>query len=52
MTIPNRDIDMINEIIRPLLGHVAHNVKLGIGSFITLEFGNMIFSSRGKAISE
>jgi hypothetical protein len=52
MMISNRDIDTINEIILPLLGHVAHNVKLGLDNFITLEFGNTIFSSRGKAISE
>lgn len=31
------DIDAINQIIKPLLGHTAWNVRLGVGSFITME---------------
>jgi hypothetical protein len=33
------DVDAINEIIKPLIGHKSWNVKLGVGSFLTMEFG-------------
>ena len=34
------DISTIYEIVKPLLGHAAWNVKIGVGSFITMEFGD------------
>jgi hypothetical protein len=37
-----KDINKINRIIKPVLGHSAWNVKLGTGSFITMEFGNPV----------
>jgi hypothetical protein len=40
--IKQEDINQITEIFKPLLGEVAWNVKLGIGSFLTMEFGNSI----------
>lgn len=46
------DIEKINEIIRPLLGHEAWGVKLGVGSFITLEFGKPIINKFGKTRGE
>ena len=46
------DIETINDIINPLLGHKAWNVKLGIGSFITIEFGNPIPTARQKTRGE
>jgi len=47
--IHEKDIDQIREIIRPLLGSSAWNVKIGIGTFITMEFGNQIsISPRDK----
>lgn len=50
--ITQQDIDSINEIIKPLVGHYARNVKLGIGSFITMEFGNQVITTRGKQYGE
>lgn len=41
------DIDTINEIVKPLLGQKAWNVKLGVGSFITMEFGGSVPVERG-----
>jgi len=46
------DIDSIVKILFPLRGLQAWNVKLGIGSFITIEFGNKILSTRGKSYGE
>lgn len=43
------DITKINQIIQPLLGNNAWGVKLGIGSFITMEFGAPIIK-RSKRI--
>lgn len=40
--IKQEDIEQITEIFKPLLGEVGWNVKLGIGSFLTMEFGNPI----------
>ncbi len=45
MTKPNitkEDINQITKIFKPLLGQTAWNVKLGIGSFLTMEFGKSI----------
>jgi hypothetical protein len=36
------DLGSIHGIIKPLLGLEAWNVKLGIGSFITMEFGDRV----------
>jgi len=47
MKISKGDIDRIHKIINPLLGHTAWNVWLGIGTFITMEFGNQIITSHG-----
>lgn len=48
MKISKGDIDRIHKIINPLLGHTAWNVRLGIGSFITMEFGSQVINSLGK----
>lgn len=40
--IKKEDIEQITEIFKPLLGREAWSVKLGIGSFLTMEFGNPI----------
>lgn len=45
-------IETIEEIIDPLLGHTAWNVKLGVGSFITMEFGNRVIGAHGKPRGE
>lgn len=46
------DIAIIDEIIKPLLGNTAWNVKLGIGSFITMEFGDRISLAHGRTRGE
>jgi hypothetical protein len=45
-------IDTIQGIINPLLGHTAWDVKLGVGSFITMEFGNRLIGAHGKSRGE
>jgi len=40
--VKKEDLDQITEIIKPLPGQAAWNVKLGIGSFLTMEFGKSI----------
>jgi hypothetical protein len=51
-TIKQEDIDQVTEIFKPLLGEIAWNVKLGIGSFLTMEFGNLISISPGDKRGE
>ncbi len=46
------DVNTIKKIIKPLLGLLAWDVKLGIGSFITMEFGNSIPDAHGKRYGE
>lgn len=41
MVVTEKDILDIQSIIRPLLGKKAWGVSLGVGSFITLEFGTL-----------
>ena len=48
----NISIEAINEVIKPLLGHAAWNVNLGIGSFVTMEFGNLIMTTSRKPRGE
>lgn len=36
------EIGKIYQLISPLLGQKAWNVRLGVGNFITMEFGNLI----------
>ena len=42
MSITINDMDAIKEIIKPLIGHKSWNVKLEVGSFLTMEFGDPI----------
>jgi len=46
------DIDAIMEIVNPLLGHIAWNVRLGVESFITMEFGDPVTKARGRTRGE
>jgi hypothetical protein len=39
MSLSKTDLYEIQATVTPLLGHKAWNVSLGVGSFITLEFG-------------
>jgi len=39
MTVTEADLTEIQAIIAPLLGQKAWDVSLGVGSFITIEFG-------------
>lgn len=39
MKLSQNNLTEIGSIINPLLGQIARNVKLGIGSFITMKFG-------------
>jgi hypothetical protein len=52
MNVMRSDIESINEIVKPLLGHMAWNVKLGVGSFITMEFGDLVLTARGRSRGE
>jgi hypothetical protein len=40
--ITKEDIDNIYRIVQPMLGQIAWSVRLGVGSFVTMEFGNII----------
>jgi hypothetical protein len=42
MTITDRDLQEIQAHISPMLGLTAWNVALGVGSFLTLDFGNPV----------
>lgn len=46
------EITKINQIIHPLLGYEAWGVKLGIGSFITMEFGTPVIKRSKKIHGE
>jgi hypothetical protein len=46
------NIEAIYRIVQPLLGYKAWNVKLGVGSFITMEFGEPVVNKRGKLYGE
>jgi hypothetical protein len=46
------NLKTIQEIIHPLVGHPAWNVKLGVGSFVTMEFGNRISLPQQKQRGE
>jgi hypothetical protein len=48
MIITEKDIHEIQTRIRPILGKDAWAVSLGVGSFVTIEFGNPV-SSHGKS---
>lgn len=52
MNIESGDIENINQIIKPILGHKAWNVKLGVGSFVTMEFGHPTRMINGKSHGE
>ncbi|HSQ26857.1 MAG TPA: hypothetical protein VLM80_07010 [Anaerolineales bacterium] len=52
MNVTTAEIDTIYKIIEPLLGHKAWNVRLGVGSFITMEFGDPVTSSRGTIFGD
>lgn len=52
LNVSANEIDTIYKIIGPLLGHKAWNVKLGVGSFITMEFGDPVTNSRGTTFGE
>ncbi len=48
MTITTSAISKVQAKIKPLIGRKAWGVSLGIGSFITLEFGAKIIDPRAK----
>ena len=52
MSITINDMDAIKEIIKPLIGHKSWNVKLGVGSFLTMEFGDPISAPHLKKHGE
>ncbi|HEU4326413.1 MAG TPA: hypothetical protein VFS21_24950 [Roseiflexaceae bacterium] len=54
MPITDADINQISAIIEPLIGQKAWNVALGVGSFVTIDFGNVVPSKRpgGRSYGE
>ncbi len=42
MTIGQKGLTRIQELINPLIGQKAWNVSLGVGSFLTFEFGEKV----------
>lgn len=50
--ISKEDIDQIRSVINPLLNQSTWNVRLGVGSFLTMEFGKSILVSDNDSRGE
>ncbi|NET57600.1 MAG: hypothetical protein F6K47_15995 [Symploca sp. SIO2E6] len=48
MAITQTDISKVQTLIKPIISHKAWGASLGVGSFITLEFGNPLPSSKER----
>lgn len=48
MAIANSDLKHIQEIIKPLIGKKSWGAALGHGSFLTIEFGEIVRDKRGE----
>jgi hypothetical protein len=48
MSVKPHDVAAISAIIRPLLGQPAWGAALGVGSFLTIEFGDIAPSAEGE----
>ncbi|WP_423224228.1 hypothetical protein [Candidatus Amarolinea aalborgensis] len=47
------DLDAVSELVAPLVGKEARNVRLGIGNFVTLEFGRQLAPNKfGRSYGE